>query len=134
MLALAANLGYEESGLSIVPKLTNGAWNLLSPTEGGYISKIDNLEVLPLTILQKSWLKAILLDKRIGLFLDEAQKNTLEHYLIGIEPLFQPEDFYYYDQFKDGDDFSSPEYIFHFRTILDAIRKNNGLKPLIFPE
>ena len=127
MLALAANFGYEESGLSIVPKLTSGAWNLLSPTEGGYISKIDNLEVLPLTILQKSWLKAILLDKRIGLFLDEAQKNTLEHYLIGVEPLFQTEDFYYYDQFKDGDDFSSPEYISHFRTILDAIRKKQAV-------
>ncbi|MBQ4524222.1 MAG: WYL domain-containing protein [Lachnospiraceae bacterium] len=127
MLALATNLGYGESGLTIVPKLTSGIWNLLSPAEGGYTSKIDNLEVLPLTTLQKRWLKSTLSDERMGLFLEEAQKGTLNHYLEGIEPLFLPEDFYYYDRFKDGDDFSSPEYISHFRTILKAIRNKQAV-------
>ena len=123
MLALATLFGFEESGLTIVPKLAEGNWNLLCETDDGYISKIDNLEVIPLTILQKKWLKAIFLDEKIGLFLEKSQIATLNEYLYDIEPLFLPDDFYYYDRFHDGDDFSSPEYIAHFRTLLEAIRK-----------
>ena len=122
MLALAARFGYEESGFMIVPKLINN-WNLLEKTEEGYMSKIDNPEVLPLTTLQNRWLKAILLDERIGLFLENAQMDILLAYLKDMEPLFIPEDFYYYDRFQDGDDFTSPKYVRHFRTLLEAIRK-----------
>lgn len=122
MLALAARFGYEESGFMIVPKLINN-WNLLEKTEEGYLSKIDNPEVLPLTTLQKRWLKAILLDERIGLFLENAQLDILHAYLKNIEPLFTPENFYYYDRFQDGDDFTSSKYVCHFRTLLEAIRK-----------
>ena len=122
MLALAARFGYEESGFMIVPKLINN-WNLLEKTEEGYLSKIDNPEVLPLTTLQKRWLKAILLDERISLFLENAQMDILHTYLKDVQPLFMPEDFYYYDRFQDGDDYTSPEYVHHFRTLLEAIRR-----------
>lgn len=132
MLALAARFGYEESGLTIVPKLTNGNWKLLDKTERGYLSKIDNLEVLPLTILQKRWLKAILLDERIGLFVDHDNCDVLNTYLKDVEPLFLPEDFYYYDRFRDGDDFSSPNYVTHFRTLLHAIRKKQFVNICFF--
>lgn len=122
MLALAARFGFEESGYMIVPKLINN-WNLLDKTEEGYFSKIDNLKDVPLTILQKRWLKAILSDEHVGLFLDEAQLRILNAYLENVEPLFSPDDFYYYDRFLDGDDFASPEYVSHFRTLLNAIRQ-----------
>lgn len=128
MFELATRFGYEESGLTIVPKLTEENWNLLSKTPDGYLSKIDNLEVFPLTILQKRWLKTLLLDERIGLFLDEDKKDTIAAYLDDVEPLFYPDDFYYYDRFCDGDDFSSQTYITHFRTIIKAIRKKQYLK------
>ena len=123
MLNLAARLGYEESGLTIIPKLTEGNWNLLDQTEEGYISKVDNLEVIPLTILQKRWLKSILLDEKTGLFLDKEQISILQKYLDDVDLLFEPDDIYYYDRFQDGDDFSSQEYISHFRTLLEAIRQ-----------
>lgn len=122
MLTLAARFGYEESGFAIVPKLTTGNWNLLDKTKDGYVSKIDNLEVLPLTLLQKRWLKAILLDERIGLFVDCDKRSVLNTYLSDVTPLFLPDDFYYYDRFQDGDDFTSPKYTTHFRTLLNAIR------------
>lgn len=122
MLALAARFGFEESGYMIVPKLINN-WNLLDVTDEGYLSKIDNLEDIPLTILQKSWLKAILADKHTSLFLDEPQIKILNTYLENVEPLFAPDDFYYYDRFQDGDDFTSPKYVSHFRTLLAAIRQ-----------
>ena len=123
MFALATRLGYEESGLTIVPKLANGNWNLLSPVNNRYLSKIDNLEVLPLTTLQKSWLKALLFDDKIKLFLEDEQIEILKQYLKDIEPLFLPNHFYFYDRFQDGDDFSSPKYVSHFRTLIKAIRE-----------
>lgn len=89
----------------------------------GYLSKIDNPTHIPLTTLQKSWLKAILADKHIKLFLDEAQLKILDTYLMDIEPLFLPEYFHYYDQFSDGDDYASSTYVSHFRILLGAIRK-----------
>lgn len=122
MLELAARFGYEESGYMIVPKLKNN-WKLFEKTQDGYLSKIDNLEVLPLTILQKRWLKAILQDVRIGLFLDNGQIDLLNTYLNDVEPLFSPDAFYYYDRFQDGDDFTAPGYVSHFRTLLTAIRR-----------
>ena len=121
MLELAARFGFEESGYMIAPKLIQN-WNLLDKTEEGYLSKIDNPAHIPLTTLQKSWLKSILKDKHIKLFLDEAQLEILETYLNEIEPLFLPENFHYYDQFVDGDDCTSTSYISHFRTLLEAIR------------
>lgn len=127
MLALAARFGYEESSFLIVPKLINN-WNLLEKSKEGYFSKIDNLEILPLTILQKRWLKAILIDKRIRLFLKDSQINILNNYLCDVEPLFLPDDFHYYDRFQDGDDFSSPSYISHFGILLDAIREKQYVK------
>lgn len=123
MLKLATRFGYAESGLTIVPKLTMGNWKLLTKTENGFLSKIDNTDVLPLTILQKRWLKALLWDERIGLFLDSTQQKTLHAYLEDVDPLFVPDDFYYFDRFSDGDDFSSQSYIQHFRTLMNAIRK-----------
>lgn len=128
MFGLASRFGYEESGLTIVPKLTEGNWNLLSETEGGYLSKIDNVEVLPLTTLQKRWLKALLLDERIDLFLDRSKREMIQTYLEDVTPLFLPNDFYYYDRFCDGDDFSSQTYIAHFRTIIKAIRKKQYIE------
>ena len=49
-------------------------------------------------------------------------------YLEDVEPLFMPDDFYYYDRFCDGDDFSSQTYIAHFRTIIKAIRKKQYIR------
>ena len=122
MLAVATRFGFEESGYMIVPRLIND-WQLLDKTPEGYLSKIDNLDDIPLTILQKRWLKAVLTEKSIKLFLDKTTLQILNTYLEDIEPLFEPDVFYYYDRFLDGDDYDSPKYIAHFRTLLTAIRK-----------
>ena len=122
MFAIASRFGFEESGYMIVPRLIND-WQLLDKTPEGYWSKIDNLEDIPLTILQKRWLKAILMEEHVKLFLDEEQLLILNTYLQNVEPLFEPDNFYYYDRFQDGDDYTSPTYIAHFRTLLTAVRK-----------
>ena len=45
-----------------------------------------------------------------------------------IEPLFTPNDFYIFDQYQDGDDYTDESYIRNFRMILDAIKNQYPLK------
>ena len=76
---------------------------------------------MPLTLLEKRWMKAMLLDPRIMLF--EPDTAGLED----IEPLFTPDMVVYYDRYTDGDEFLDPGYIRRFRTILKALRDRRNL-------
>ena len=77
---------------------------------------------MPLTSLQKRWLKAIMLDKRVKLF--DVKFNGLDD----VQPLFRPEDIYVFDRFSDGDDYENEQYIKNFRVVLDAVKNNYPLK------
>lgn len=82
---------------------------------------------LPLTKLQKSWLKALLADERIALFLTDGQIDAIKSWLSPAKPLYRQEDFHYFDQYLDGDDFSSPAYRENFHTILKALETKKAL-------
>ena len=133
MTEIVNTYGHKESALSIIPNLLNGTWPLLeqvSTPEGPakYTSRISCCnKPLPLTYLQKSWLKALLLDSRICLFLNDEQLSVLEKALEQTEPLFYPSDFYYFDQYKDHDPFASVQYRAHFQKILAAIQQKRLL-------
>ena len=70
-----------ESALNILPKLLDGAWSpLLHREADGCFScalgqdqteKTEDFLKLPLTKLQKSWIKALLSDQRFRLFFPE---------------------------------------------------------------
>jgi predicted DNA-binding transcriptional regulator YafY len=77
---------------------------------------------MPLTHLQKRWLKAISLDPRFALFCDGI--SGLED----VKPLYRPEDIIYYDQAADGDKYADPEYKARFRIILRALRESRRLR------
>ena len=97
---------FEESVLNIEPALKNGKWKLILP-DGTTI--IKNEPSMPMTKVQKQWLKAISLDPRIRLFRDITTEFE------GIEPLFTPEDYYIFDQYSDGDPYTDENYIKNFR-------------------
>ncbi len=118
------NACFEESILSLLPGLTENGWGFYEKRDGVLHSRLSGNFHVPLTGLQKSYLKAILLDEKIGLFLDETQIRQINAALSDVEPLFLPGDFYYYDRFADKDDYANPEYKKHFRTILSAIRNH----------
>ncbi len=106
---------FSESVLTIMPSLKSGKWKLLD----------DNLKPLlkheptmPLTLLQKRWLKAISLDKRVKLF--DVQFPDLSD----VEPLFTGDDYRIYDKYSDGDNFDDEGYIGRFRLIYYAIKNN----------
>lgn len=77
----------------------------------------------PLSILEKRWLKSIVLDPRIQLF-----DIGLEDKLTDIDPLFEPSDFMAIGMYNDGDDYGNEVYKSHFKTILKAIKEGWGLQ------
>jgi hypothetical protein len=110
---------FGESLVTIPAKLKDGSWPLLTE---GFSTPLQHSPYLPLTTLEKQWMKALLLDPRIQLF------SPSEDGLENVEPLFTPEKFVYFDRYSDGDDFSDPQYVEHFRTILQAMHEKRKLR------
>ena len=110
---------FGESLITIPAKLTDGSWPLLT---GDYGTPLRHAPHTPLTTLEKQWLKALLLDPRVQLF--EPSEEGLED----VEPLFTPDQFVYFDRYTDGDDFTDPKYVEHFRLILRAMREGRWLR------
>lgn len=110
---------FTESYFEIETKLRTQEYQLLNK-DG--TTPIKNKPTLPLTNLQKRWLKTIFLDKRIKLFCDD---------LIEIgdtSPIYLPKNYYIYDKYSDGDDYESEQYIKNFRNILLAIKENKPIQ------
>lgn len=107
---------FTESSLEICPAIKEQRWQVIA--DDG-TTPIQNSTQIPLTNLEKSWLKAISMDKRMALFdVDFGIGDD-------IEPLFRPEDVMYFDRYSDGDSYDNPKYRKFFRTILNAINENN---------
>lgn len=119
--------GFEESILYLLPKLTDNEWGFYEKREGILYSKLSEDFYVPLNDLQKSYLKAILLDDKISLFLNDDEIAGLNAAFADVEPLFMPDDFYYYDRFIDKDDYQDPDYRKHFRMILAAVKNHEYL-------
>ena len=116
---IAKKYAFSESSLTITESLKNGYWPLLNDDNTGVVR---NSPEMPLTLLQKRWLKAISNDPRIRLFNVEMPEFT------DVEPLFGSDDFCVFDKYSDGDNYEDEQYITHFRIILDAIKNRYPLQ------
>ncbi|MBD5492711.1 MAG: WYL domain-containing protein [Lachnospiraceae bacterium] len=112
--------GFEESLLSIIPKLEDGTWNLFEKDGKLYRSRLSSSFITPVSDLEKSYLKALLSDPRIGLFLEQEQLEELDKMLTLVAPLWKQEQFYYFDRFADSDPYEDENYRNCFRTLLQA--------------
>lgn len=110
---------FSESVLTILPSLKSERWQLL---RNDMTTPIRHVPSMPLTLLEKRWLKAVSIDPRIRLF--PVTFMGLED----VEPLFTPEDYVLYDRYADGDPYSDEGYILRFRTILAALREKKLLR------
>ena len=104
---------FGESLLNIEPAILSERWQLLN-ADG--TTPIRHAPTMPLTLLQKRWLKAISLDPRIRLFPGAGFDDP------DTEPLFRPEDIDVFDRYADGDPYEDENYIRRFRLILEAVR------------
>lgn len=118
---LVRDTAFAESSLSIPAALTSGRWPLLD-RQGR--SVLRRAPAMPLTTLEKQWLKAVLADPRMALFAPDTAG------LEDVEPLFGPETFVYYDRYADGDPYTDPGYIQCFRTVTEAMRQGCRLRVL----
>lgn len=118
------NTCFEESILYLLPKLTEQGWGFYEKKDGFLHSRLSENFYVPLTDLQKSYIKAILLDEKVSLFLDDEEIEAVNAAFSDVEALYLPDDFYYYDRFADKDDYKNPDYKKHFRTILSSVQNH----------
>ena len=111
--AIAAERGFGESVLAIPENLRNGNWPLVTPD---CKTQIRHVPAFPVTLLQKRWLKTLLLDPRIRLF------GLTDDGLEDVKPLFDPGKIVWYDRYSDGDPYGDEGYIERFRLLLEAVR------------
>ncbi len=116
---IVAKYAFGESVLTILPSLKSGKWQLVT---SDLTTPLEHEPTMPLTTLEKRWLKAISLDRRIKLF------GVKFEGLDDVEPLFTEEDYYVYDKYSDGDPYEDEGYIERFRLILEAISKKLPLQ------
>ena len=109
---------FSESVMTIPQSLKNGDWKLLTKDMK---TPVKNIPTMPLTLLQKRWLKSLVSDPRIKLF--GLDFSGLED----VKPLFDENTFIYFDRYCDGDPYASLEYIEVFRTILTALKEKRKL-------
>ena len=110
---------FGESMFSILPSLKSEKWQLIN---SDLTTLLNHIPTMPLTLMQKQWLKAISLDPRIKLF--DVEFEGLDD----VEPLFTPDDYYIYDKYGDGDPYEDEKYIERFRTILVAMKTKQNIK------
>lgn len=110
---------FGESIVTIPDAIKGARWQLLR--DDG-TTPIKSAPALPLSLLQKQWLKAVAADPRIRLF------GEIDFDFPDVEPLFLPSDVIVFDKYADGDNYEDETYIANFRLILDAIRNKYPLR------
>ena len=106
---------FGESIINLPAKIKSSNWGLLTDD---LKTSIKNVPKMPLTTLQKRWLKAIMYDPRIKLF--GIDMSGLDD----VEPLYSQETFVYFDRYSDGDPYTDETYIKNFQTVLKALKEH----------
>ena len=110
---------FGESMLNIMPAIKSEKWQLV---KSDLTTPIKHIPTMPLTLIQKQWIKAILSDPRIKLFGIDTDA------LLDVTPLFTSDDYFIYDKYSDCDPYDDEKYIAHFKTILEAMNTGKNLK------
>ena len=116
---IAAGQGLGESVLTIPANLQNGNWPLIT---SDCKTPVRHLPPHPTTLLQKRWLKTLLLDPRIRLF------GLTDKGLEDVAPLFDPAKIVWYDRYCNGDSFEDEGYIERFRLLLEAVKTHRKVQ------
>lgn len=116
---LVREQAFADSCLTIPKALQDGSWPLL---QKDMTTPLQHTPTMPLTILQRRWLKTLLSDNRMQLF--DVDCTGLED----VEPLFSQEQFVYFDRYNDGDPYDDPQYKQHFRLLLQAIAEKRRVE------
>ncbi|MBR6162824.1 WYL domain-containing protein [bacterium] len=114
--------GFAESCFHLLPKLE--ILPFIEKKGDKYYSLLENKIKMPLTKIEKSWLKSVSQDVRFDLFSEDFDKSKLAE----TEPLYEQAQFKYYDKYSDGDDFGNFNYQKSFRRINEAMDNKKVVK------
>lgn len=120
--------GYGDSSLQLLPALEDGTWKLFNKD---LKTPIKYEPTMPLTLLQKRWLKTLLQDKRIRLFFDDEQLVKQQNELQEIKPLYRQEHLVFFDRSNNGDDYENSVYREIFRILLRSIQEEKQVKVFV---
>jgi len=119
MYTIIQENGFQESILTIPQHLDDESWPLIKKD---MTTPLRYSPTMPLTTLQKRWMKTLLADPRIRLF--SHSMDGLEN----VEPLYPQDAIVYYDRYGDGDPYEDEKYIEHFQNVLQALREKRWLR------
>lgn len=99
------------------------ALKLIDFIDGEYISGLEcSCEIKrPFTDIEKAWLKAIISDEKIHLFLNDDELNDISELLKDVVPLFEKKDFRFFDKHTISDNYNDKNYILKFKNLIKAI-------------
>lgn len=109
---------FGESITTIPDALLSGRWPLINEDMD---TPIMDVPTMPLTTLQKMWLKAVLLDPRVQLF--DVNMDGLDD----VKPLYQQGEVVFFDRYADGDPYDDQIYKDNFKAGLSAIKEKRRL-------
>ncbi|MBC6316337.1 WYL domain-containing protein [Listeria grandensis] len=119
---IVRELGFDESGLHLLPQLTENWHLLVERSDEAVYDSILKRNWLPVQgSLLKRWLKTVLRDPRMGLFLTDDVLAELERELVDYDVLFDVDTIWCFDGFLGGDMYLEPGYRTRFGVVLDAL-------------
>ena len=119
MMDIVRRQAFEESALVIPQALTSGRWPLLTPD---LKTPLAHRPSMPLTNLQRRWLKTLLQDPRIRLF------GVTDEGLEDVAPLYPADAIVWYDRYSDADPYTDAGYIARFGQVLTALREKRRIR------
>lgn len=125
---IAAESGFGESVLQLVPKLLGDGWRLLEEHGGKWHSRLKRPVRVPVSDLELRWLKAVLADPRARLFLSDQEITRLKEKLRGVPCLYEEKWFHFFDRNADGDIYQEKKYVENFRFVMSAMRSGTPVQ------
>ncbi|MBC1936448.1 WYL domain-containing protein [Listeria grandensis] len=126
---IVRELGFDESGLHLLPQLTENWHLLVERSDEAVYDSILKRDWLPVQgSLLKRWLKTVLRDPRMGLFLTDDVLAGLERELVDYDVLFDVDTIWCFDGFLGGDMYLEPGYRARFGVVLDALYEKRELE------
>lgn len=126
-----AKEGFLETPTALLPPLTaqdEEGYHLLLKDENTYCSVLKNAPKMPITHLEACWLKSLLDDPKLSLFLEEDDLYLLKKSLASFEPLYTKDMFCFARQNTHDTLYANSTYQKLFKTLTTALRENVFIK------
>ena len=96
---------------------------LINFIDGEYESNLECSHEIkrPFTNIEKAWLKSVISDKKVHLFLNDEELNLISKLLKDVDPLFEDKEFRFFDKHIYNNNFNDECYVSNFRNLTKAI-------------